>query len=819
MNYKVIISNMTLEEKCSLLSGEGNFTTKALERMEIPQMFLADGPHGLRKQAGATDHLGLNESLPATCFPTSATVANSWDEELGEELGRVLGEEAAAQSVSVLLGPGLNMKRSPLCGRNFEYFSEDPYLAGKMSAAYIRGIQSNGVAACPKHFAANNQETLRMHNDSIIDERTFREIYLTAFEIAVKEGRPLAIMTAYNRINGIFANEDKRLLQEILKDEWGFTGMVVTDWGGSNDRVDGLIAGNQLEMPATDGNSDRELIEAVREGRLSEKLVDERVEEYLKVLFATVIPENTPDFDKEAHHAFARKAAEESVVLLKNEDGILPLKVGTRVAVIGDFAEKLRYQGAGSSMVNPTKLEDTLITLKSEGLDVIGFENGFLRNGGEDQARKCFAVELAQKADVVLFYIGLDELSEVEGMDRRHMRVHSNQGDVLKAVAKVNPNVVAIFSGGAPFEMPWWDYLKAAVHGYLSGQAGAGAMARILTGAVNPSGKLAETWALRYEDTPTYHYFPGTECTSEYREGLYIGYRYYRTADIPVLFPFGFGLSYTTFTYSDLKADDKSVTVTVTNTGTKAGAEIVQIYISCMDSALFRPEEELKAFSKIWLEPGESKSVSMPLDDKAFRYFNVQTGRFETENGMYEVRVGASSADICLTAVVQVKGTEAPIPYNSDQLPSYYSGRVSNVSTLEFETLLGFHVPESKWDRTKPLGRNDTVSQLCYAKSPVARLVYRIITARKTRLERKGTPDLNILFIYNIPFRGIAKMMGGAVDVAMVDALLEIVNGRFFRGVGHLISAARRRGKDSKNMRMKLADAHRIRKEGGASKV
>lgn len=806
MNYKEIISNMTLEEKCSLLSGEGNFTTKAVERLGIPRMFLADGPHGLRKQAGAADHLGLNASLPATCFPTSATVANSWDEELGEELGRMLGEEAAAQGISVLLGPGLNIKRSPLCGRSFEYFSEDPFLAGKMAAAYIRGIQSNGVAACPKHFAANSQETLRMHNDSVMDERTFREIYLTGFEIAVKEGRPLALMTAYNRINGIYANEDKRLLQQILKDEWGFSGMVVTDWGGSNDRVDGLIAGNHLEMPATDGNSDRELIAAVRDGRLSENLVDQRLEEYLRVLFATVIPENTPDFDKEVHHAFARKAAEQSAVLLKNDEGLLPLKTGTRVAVIGDFAAKLRYQGAGSSLVNPTRLDDQLTALASEGLVVVGFESGFLRNGGEDEAGKYAAVELAKKAEVVLFYMGLDELSETEGMDRSHMRIHSNQVDVLKAVSEVNPNVVAVFSGGAPFEMPWWDCLKAAVHGYLSGQAAAGAIARIVTGAVNPSGKLAETWPLSYEDTPAYRYFPGAEQTSEYREGIYIGYRYYRTAEVPVRFPFGFGLSFTTFAYSDLSADEKSVSVTVTNTGAVAGSEIVQVYISCIDSALFRPEEELKAFIKVRLEPGESKTVTLPLDDKTYRYFNISTGRYETEGGIYEIRVGASSADIRLRAEVQVQGSEAPLQYSSKQLPSYYSGKISDVSTLEFEALLGFHVPEARWDRTKPLGRNDTVSQLCYAKSPIARLVYHIITRRKTRLEHKGTPDLNILFIYNIPFRGIAKMMGGAVDMAMVDALLEIVNGSFFRGTAHLIAAARRRGKAAKDMRRRLAD-------------
>ncbi|HOV40307.1 MAG TPA: glycoside hydrolase family 3 C-terminal domain-containing protein [Oscillospiraceae bacterium] len=809
MDFKNIISKMTLEEKCSLLSGEGNFTTKAVKRLGIPSMFLSDGPHGIRKQEGAADHLGLNASRPATCFPTAATVANSWDEGLAEEIGKMLGEEAAAQGVSVLLGPALNMKRSPLCGRNFEYFSEDPYLAGKIAAAYIRGIQSKGVGACPKHFAANNQETLRMHNDSVVDERTFREIYLTAFEIAVKEGNPLAIMSAYNRINGVYANENKKLLSDILVDEWGFSGIVVTDWGASNDWADGIAAGSHLEMPATDGNSDRELADAVRSGKISEELLDKRVEEYLKVLFATVIPENTPDFDKRAHHAFAMKAAEESIVLLKNENGLLPLKKGAKVAVIGDFADKPRYQGAGSSLVNPTFLEEPLNALKSAGIDVIGFEGGFLRNGGEDEAKKAAAVELAKRAEIVLYYMGLDELNETEGMDRTHMRIRQNQIDVLEAVAKENPNVIAVLCGGAPFETPWWGLVKGAVHGYLGGQAGAAAMARILAGKANPSGKLAETWPLRYEDTPAFNFYPGTECTSEYREALYIGYRYYLTAKIPVRFPFGFGLSYTLFEYSDLKADAKSVEVTVKNTGNFAGAEIVQVYVSKKGGEVFRPEEELKAFAKVWLEAGESKRISIALDDKAFRYFNVVTGKYEIEGGTYEIRVGASSTDIRLCAEVKVDGTAAPCPYKADEIPSYYSGKVSNVSTYEFENLLGRHVPESKWDRTKPLGRNDTVSQLCYAKSPIARLAHKIILNRKNKMEQKGTPDLNILFIYNIPFRGIAKMMGGAVDMAMVDALLEIVNGHFFKGAAHLISAFVKRGKAAKETARKLANAGR----------
>ena len=815
MKYAALIKKMTLEEKCSLLSGEGNFTTKSVKRLNIPGMFLSDGPHGLRKQAGAADHLGLNASLPATCCPTAATMANSWDPELGEELGRMLGEEAKAQGVSVLLGPGLNMKRSPLCGRNFEYFSEDPYLAGKMAAAYIRGIQSQGVAACPKHFAANSQETLRMHSDSVVDQRTFREIYLTGFEIAVKEGHPKSIMSAYNRINGKYANEDKELLRDILVDQWGFDGFVVTDWGGSNDRAEGLRCGNALEMPATGGNSDRELVAAVKAGALSEDVIDQRLDEYLNVLFATVIPEDAPkEFDVEAHHATARKAAESTIVLLKNEDGILPLKAGTSVAVIGDFAQTPRYQGAGSSMVNPTKLDCALSVIKTDSsLKLVGFEPGFIRHGGADEARKNAAVELAKNAEVVLMYMGLDEISESEGLDRKHMKIHQNQIDVLEAVARANPNVVVVLSGGAPIEAPWLDSCKAVVHGYLGGQAGAGAVVDVLTGKVNPSGKLAETWAMQYEDTPAYRHFPGTEATAEYREGLYIGYRYYQTAQVPVRFPFGYGLSYTTFAYADLRADDKSVTFTVTNTGSVPGAEIAQVYVSRKGGVVFRPEQELKGFVKVFLNPGECRTVTVPLDDKAFRYFNVKTGRFEVESGDYEIRVGASCADIRLTATVAVQGTGAPAPYDLTKLPSYCSGKVSDVGDTEFEYLLGRPIPPAKWDRSAPLGMNDTFSQLFYAKRWVGRLVYAILTHLKNKAEAKGTPDLNILFIYNMPFRGVAKMMGGAFDMDMSAALVEIFNGHLFKGLGHLISANSRMNKAKKETAAALAQAGNVKGE------
>jgi len=798
---------MTLEEKCSLLSGKGNFNTKEVSRLGIPSMFLSDGPHGIRKQMGATDQLGLNPSIPATCYPTSATVANSWDTELGEELGQYLGQESVALGVSIVLGPGLNMKRSPLCGRNFEYFSEDPYLAGKMAAAYIRGIQSKGVAACPKHYAVNNQELLRMHNDSIVDERTLREIYLTAFEIAVKEAEPLSLMSAYNKVNGIYANECKHLLSDILVDEWGFSGLIVTDWGGCNDRVAGLEAGNQLEMPSSGGTSDLEIVAAVKSGRISEALVDKRLDEYLNVLFATVIPKNSPDFNTDANHAFARKAAQSGIVLLKNEGGILPLKPGTKTAVIGNFAETPRYQGFGSSVVNPTKVDSPFECLKSSCLDVIGYSTGFRRHGGEDEGMRNAAVKMAQDAEVVLLYLGLDEFSETEGMDRSHMQINQNQIDLLSAVADVNPNIVVVLSGGSPVETPWIGKCKALINGYLGGQAGAGAMADALSGKINPSGKLAESWPITYEDTPAYNYYPGREKTSEYREGLFIGYRYYNTIGKPVRFPFGYGLNYTTFEYSDLRVEGNQISFSIANTGLVAGSEIAQVYVGMKDSKIFRPARELKGFTKVHLGPGESKTVTVSLDDKAFRYFNAATHRFEIETGTYFVEVGASIEDIRLTSEIFVTGTEAVRPYTQSELPQYYSGEISDISDSEFEKLLGRPIPESRWDRTKPLGRNETFSQLFYAKGWVGRLVYQINAMQMKRAIKKGKPDLDLLFRTNMTFRAVAKMMGGMVDMAMADAMVEIFNGHFFKGLGHLIKAWRKKDRAVKETSRMLNSA------------
>ena len=600
MNQTTLLQRLTLEEKCALLSGKGEWETWNLPRAGVPSLVCSDGPHGIRRQAGAGDHLGLNPSLPATCFPTAATVAGSWDPELAEEIGRALGEEAAVQGVNIVLGPGLNIKRSPLCGRNFEYFSEDPYLSGKMAAGYIRGIQSQGVYACPKHFAVNSQELRRMAMNAVVDERTLREIYLTGFEIAVSEGHPGALMTSYNQVNGSYANENTHLLQDILRGEWGYDGLVITDWGGSNDHVEGVRAGSDLEMTNPGMDSARQLVEAVKSGRLPEAAVD------------------------------------------------------------------------------------------------------------------------------------------------------------------------------------------------------------ILTGAINPSGRLSESYPVRYEGTPAYRYFPSQQRNAEYREGLYVGYRYYETAGVKVLFSFGYGLSYTTFGYSDLQADDTGVWLTVTNTGSRDGAEVVQLYISKPDARVFRPVRELKGFSKVVLKAGESQRVRIPFDDKTFRYWNTATNRWEVEGGVYQVEIGASCQDIRLTASIHLESTTSCLPYGGEALPHYRSGDIRQVPDEEFSALLGAPIPDGSWSGA--LTPNDAICQLYYARSRLARLVWRILDRKKRKSEASGKPDLNILFIYNMPFRAIAKMTAGVVSTEMVDGLVLMANGHFFRGLTRTVRGFfRNRAKNEAYTAMLLA--------------
>ena len=796
MELETILQTLTLEEKAALLQGWTTWTSREVKRLGIPSIFLSDGPHGLRKQEGAGDHLGLNASVPATCFPTAATMANSWDPALGEELGRALGEEAAAHGVHVVLGPGLNIKRSPLCGRSFEYFSEDPYLSGKMAAAYVRGIQSAGPSACPKHFAVNSQELRRMCVDSVVDERTLRELYLTGFEIAVKEGHPKAIMSAYNKVNGSYANENRHLLQEILRQDWGFDGFVVTDWGGDNLHAEGVKNGSALVMPAPGPDCAVQLVKAVREGRLEESALDDRLREFLPVVFALneAVDAAPKTFDAEAHHAVARRCAEGSLVLLEN-DGILPLDAGKKTAVIGDFAKTPRYQGAGSSMVNPTRLDSLLDALTAAGLNITGFEPGFSRTEpAPDTAKIQQAVELARASEVVLLCVGLDEIAESEGMDRNKLELSPGQQALIEAVCAANENVVLVLSGGAPFVLPAACKARAVLHGYLGGQAGAGAMADALLGKLNPNGKLNESWPLSLLDVPSSPYFPGQARTAEYREGLYVGYRYYDTAGVPVRWAFGHGLSYTTFAYFDLQADETAVTFTVTNTGSRDGAEIAQVYVGCPEGRVFRPAKELKGFVKVFLKAGESRTVTVPLDDKAFRYWNVKTNQWQVEGGSYTISVGAASDDIRLQATVQLAGDNAPLPY--DTLPSYETGRIKEVSNVEFAALLGRPIPDGRLPALLDL--NDAIGQMDHAKNPLARLVCKVLLSLRDRAERSGKPDLNILFITNMPFRALAKMTLGGVSEAMAEDILLMVNGHFFRGAGRLIRDHFRHQKDDK---------------------
>ncbi|MDD2981037.1 MAG: glycoside hydrolase family 3 C-terminal domain-containing protein, partial [Hespellia sp.] len=755
------------------------------------------GPHGVRKQAQSADHLGLNKSIPATCFPTAATMANSWDEQLLEEVGSALGEEAVDLNVNVLLGPGINMKRNPLCGRNFEYFSEDPYLAGKLAAGMIRGIQSNGIAACVKHFAANNQEERRMVIDTIVDERTLREIYLTAFEIAVKEGHTKAIMSSYNRLNGLHVNENPHLLREILREEWGFDGVVVSDWGGNNDRVSGLLCSNDLEMPGVQGESDLQVAEAVRDGRISAEVLDESVDRLLSLVCDT--SKDLEETEKQRaeiirnpidHHKLARKAAEESIVLLKNEDRILPLEAGTKVALIGDFAQVPRYQGAGSSIVNPTRLDTTVELIGDTDLECVGFAPGYQRGGGKNEALGKEAVDLARKAEVVLLYLGLDETSEVEGLDRSHMRIPENQTALLRRLFLANERIVVILSCGSAIEMSWIDKACAVVHGYLGGQAGAKAMLNVIEGKVNPSGRLAESYPYSYKDVPSATHFPGKEVSVEYREGLFIGYRYYTSAEVLVQFPFGYGLSYTTFAYDNLKVTGSEVSFDVKNTGGMTGAEVAQVYITARDSAIFRAKRELKGFAKVRLNPGEKRRVTVTLDDKAFRFYNTEKMQWDVEAGEYEIQVGKSCEDIRLHDCVEIEGSRL----EEMKCEPYDTGAVADVSRREFQNLLGRQVPAPEWDRSKPLSYNDTLSQMQYAKGWMARFVYhlmKLIYKVSKKLGKTMVVNMFDMVVFHMPFRGINKMSGGAFSAEMVDGLLVAVNGHFFRGMGMIRRASK----------------------------
>ena len=793
LKHQPLIDQLTLEEKAGLTSGANFWNTKAVPRLGLGSMMLTDGPHGLRKQGGKADHLGLNKSLPATCFPPAATLANSWDVELLEEVGQVLGAEAAAEDVHVLLGPGLNLKRNPLGGRNFEYFSEDPLLSGKLAAAMVRGIQSTGVAACPKHFAVNGQETHRMNVDEIVDTRALHELYLEGFRIAVTEGRARTVMSAYNQINGTYAHQHEYLLTDVLRHRWGFDGMVVSDWGGTVDRVASMKAGGSLEMPSTNGMTDADVVEAVRAGRLDEAVLDSRVDEVLTVLIegCEAIGRGRQISADDAHRK-AVAAAESSVVLLRN-DGILPLVDPTqRIAIIGEFADVPRYQGAGSSLVNPTRVSTARHELAASGLRIAGYEPGFERLGAPSPRKLDRAVKLAARADVVLLFLGLDEASETEGLDRSHLKLAENQLELLRRLVAMDRRIVLVLSGGAPVELPFADDVAAIVHGYLGGQGGGEAIAGVLTGRVNPSGKLAESYPLRYEDVPSSAYYAKAEATAEHRESIFVGYRYYDAVDKPVQFPFGHGLSYTRFEYSDLSVTPERVEVSVTNTGGRAGQEIVQVYVSGPHRD-FRAPQQLAGFAKVALAPGESARVAVTLHEHAFGYYNVDVDRWVTDPGRHEVRVGASSRDIRLRGHVDVEGDEVAFPHQGLDLPAYRTGQVKAATGDEFAALLGRPLPPSSWDRSRPLGPTDLIAQLRGRRGPGVVLVGAISLAHRV-LIRAGRPiEANYThFILDLPFRSIARMSGGLVNMAMLDAILQMVNGHLASGLGRLVPATLR---------------------------
>jgi beta-glucosidase len=671
VDIRAILTRLTLETKASLCSGRDFWTSKAVERLGIAAYMLTDGPHGLRKQATSGESVGLHDAVPATCFPTGAGLAATWNRALLEEVGAAMGRESQAEDVGVILGPGVNIKRSPLCGRNFEYFSEDPYLAGELGKHHVRGVQSQGVGASVKHFAANNQEKDRMLVDVVVDERTLREIYLPAFETVVREAQPWTVMCSYNRINGTYASQNRWLLTEVLKEEWGHTGIVVSDWGAVDDRVQGLVAGMELEMPGHGGSTDQQIVEAVKSGRLDPKVLDAVVERLL-ALHARVVEHRRPGttVDFAAHHALARRAAGEAAVLLKNEGGLLPLPRAGKIAFLGAFAEQPRYQGGGSSHIRPTRLDTALEAGRQllAGRGELVYAPGYALPGDAPDAKLLDAARAAARgADAAVVFIGLTEVLESEGFDRTHLRIPRSHVALVEAVAEVQPRVAVVLSNGSPIEMPWLGKVRAVLEGYLGGQAGGAAAVDVLFGDVNPSGKLAETFPARLEDNSAFLDFPGAGGRVEYREGVFVGYRHHDAVRVAPLFPFGHGLSYTTFACSDLRldratmgeADTLGVSLRVKNTGRVAGQEVVQLYVKDDQASVVRPEKELKGFEKVALAPGEEKEVRFALSRRAFAFWDAGAHGWRVEAGTFTILVGASSRDLRLSATVRV---DAPAP-------------------------------------------------------------------------------------------------------------------------------------------------------------
>ena len=696
MKYKELIQKMTLEEKASLCVGKDLWHTNEIPRLYVPTIMMADGPNGLRIETTnkRRNDLEIPTSEIAVCFPTEATLANSWNKNLIYKVGKAIGKEALCKGVSILLGPGVNIKRSPLCGRNFVYFSEDAYLAGTLGISYVNGVQENGVATCVKHFAANNQECNRRLIDVVIDERTLREIYLKAFEMIVKEAKPYSIMSAYDRIDGIYCSDNKKLINDILYSEWNFEGIVITDWSAEDNRVEGIKAGTAIEMPGNRAGIKEQIVEAVKNGDLEEERLDEIVDKILNINFKLADNKRNGKYSEIEDHNLALEAAEDSVVLLKNEDNILPIK-NKKIAIIGDFAINPRYQGAGSAKVNPYKLENAYNYFKELGYE-FDFAKGYERsisNNNDELLQE--AVEVCKNNEVVLIFAGLTEIEEAEGLDRNSLDISKSQNKLIEEICKVNNNVVVVLSNGAPITMPWKDKVKGIITGYLGGETGAKAIVNCIIGKVNPSGKLAETYPIKLEDTPCYNNFPGTDVIVEYKEAIYVGYRYYDKVERDVLFPFGYGLSYTNFMYSNLKINqnntDIEVSFKIKNIGNVKGKEIAQVYISKENSNIYRAKKELKGFEKIELESGEEKEIVVHLNKDLFNYYDVKSKKWSIESGKYKILVGKSSKDIVLESEIDIESNDICEINNVPEC--YKTGHIENVRDEDFEKILGKTIP------------------------------------------------------------------------------------------------------------------------------
>lgn len=789
MKHPEIIKKMSLEQKAKFVSGYDYWHLEEAPELGLPKIMVTDGPHGLRKQntdKKTSDGIGLGNSVPATCMPPAATSACSWDENLLKEEGEALAEECLQEKVSVILGPGTNIKRSPVCGRNFEYFSEDPLLAGKMSANLINGCQSKGIGNSLKHFACNSQEAFRMVVSEVIDERTIREIYFPAFEIAVKEAQPWTIMNSYNRINGVYASQNDWLQNKVLRDEWGFKGLVVTDWGASVDRIPGLKYGTDLEMPSSGTLNTQRIIAAVKDGSLDEAVLDERVDNVVDLIVKSKPAlEKEYKFDVEAHHKTAQKIAEGSMVLLKNDENILPLKAGQKVAVIGEMAKAPRFQGAGSSVINPTKLDNAYDELKKLGVDVT-YAQGYEK--GKDVVNNSLvseAVNAAKAADVALVFVGLTEEFEGEGYDRESINMPNSHNNLVSEIVKANANTVVVLAGGSVVYMPWINEVKALLNSGLGGQAGGAAVANILTGAVNPSGKTAETYPLSFEENPTYGNYPGGPVVSEHKESVYIGYRYYDTAEKDVLFPFGYGLSYTTFEYGNMKlsakdikdTDTVKVSFTVKNTGAVDGAEIAQIYVADKESTIFRPKKELRAFTKVFLKAGEEKEVTLELGKRAFAYYNVNIGDWHVESGEFDIMVAASSRDIRLTETVNVTSTvDAVVPDYRETAPSYYKADITAVDDKEWSAVYGQALPERVRDTSKKIDIYCCLNDARHTKwgGKICRLIEGIMS--KMGSAENGDGKMLAAMATQIPIRNFIAMSMGVFSPDMADGLLMMLN-------------------------------------------